>query len=228
MQSRTAKRVAGAIAIAGAIGIASQLGRRMLGQALHRHNELFVGEGSLWYDRLAPHLLGPFYRRVAEQVVAVQGIRDILDVGCGPGHVTLAVAKRGAHLLVRGVDLSADMVHRATNNAIHLGLAERVRFDTSERTRLPYEDAAFDLVISTLSMHHWEDVPGMLRELVRVVRPGGQIWIYDVQQAAMDAHALAAAVPGEALKTSIERMLVWLGPIPIPRFVKWALTRRGI
>jgi len=167
------------------------------------------------------------YQQVAEQVAAERQNGVVLDVGCGPGHVALSIARLAPGLDMRGADVSADMVNRATHNAERAGLAERLRFDVSEPTRLPYAGASVNLVVTTLSMHHWTDVPTMLRELARVVRPGGQVWIYDVRQPEMDADALAAAVADGAFSAPrVEPMPLWVGVIPLRNFVRCTLDRR--
>lgn len=220
----TGRRIVGALAVAGVAGV---LGRGAARHLLAHHNDLFVGAGSEWYDRLAPHLLGRLYRRVADDITAMYRAGVVLDVGCGPGHLVLDVARRAPGLDVRGVDVSADMVSLATRNAIRTGLAGRVRFEVSEPARLPYADASVDLVVSTMSMHHWTDAPGMLRELARVVRPGGQVWIYDVWQPAMSPDGPAAAVPdGSFGAPHIEHLSLKLGPIPIPHMVRCTLERQ--
>jgi ubiquinone/menaquinone biosynthesis C-methylase UbiE len=227
MGTITGMRIAGAVAVAGIAGIAARLGHGAFGHLMAHHNDLFVGQGSVWYDRLSPLLLGRLYRRVVDEVLATQPTGVVLDVGCGPGHLALTLARRAPGLSVRGVDISADMVQRASENAAEAGLTGRVRFDLSERTRLPYESGSVDLAVTTLSMHHWDDVAGMLRELARVVRPGGQIWIYDVWQPAMDAAGLAAAVPdGSFGAPCVDRMDVWVGPLPIRRFVRCTIERQ--
>src|SRR6266508_1635534 len=72
---------------------------------------------------------------------------------------------------------------------------------------LPYADATFDLVVSTMSQHHWADAAAGLRELRRVLRPGAQVWIYDVRfalgraEAAARAAFLAVDVRRESLRT---------------------------
>jgi ubiquinone/menaquinone biosynthesis C-methylase UbiE len=222
---RIGRQIAGAVVVAGVAGLAGRLGPAMFKRVVAHHNELFVGQGSVWYDRLAPHLLGGFYRRVADEVAAMQRTGTVLDVGCGPGHLALALARRAPDLMVQGADLSGDMVQRATDNAAHAGLAGRVRFDVSGAASLPYADASVDLAVSTLSMHHWTDVAGMLRELARVVRPGGQVWIYDVWRPAMVAAVEAAALELPFAAPRVEPISLRLGVFPLRHAARRTLVR---
>ena len=137
------------------------------------------------YERWASVLAQPLYRRVANDVAAA-GLfpgAAVLDVGTGPGTLPLQIAARSPHLVVSGVDLSPDMVARATV-AADMGAApdtHPVSFQVADVAHLPFDDQSFDLVISTISMHHWADLEAGVREVVRVLRPGGRAWLYDVR-----------------------------------------------
>lgn len=133
------------------------------------------------YDRLANHMARPLYERVAADVAAA-GLGDVysmLDVGTGPGRVPILVARALPGWRVDGLDLSGPMVDHARRNAAEAGLADRVTFTVGDASALPYPDASFDLVVSSISLHHWSDADAGLREVRRVLRPGGQAWIYD-------------------------------------------------
>ena len=71
------------------------------------------------------------------------------------------------------------MIQVAREHAKRGQVEERVHFDSGNIAHLPYPDRSFDLVVSTISMHHWHELEQPLRELYRVLRPGGQLWIYD-------------------------------------------------
>jgi ubiquinone/menaquinone biosynthesis C-methylase UbiE len=151
------------------------------------------------YDRWANRLLRRLYERVAADVAAAglpQGAR-VLDVGTGPGRIPLAIARALPALRVEGLDQSPEMIAQARRNATDAGLDGALRFTVGDVADLPYPDASFDLIVSTLSQHHWADAAAGLRELRRVLRPGGQVWIYDLRFAFRRAEAAArAAFPG--------------------------------
>jgi len=147
------------------------------------------------YDRLANHVTRPLYERVAADVAAA-GLGEagrVLDVGTGPGRVPILIAQTLPGWRVDGVDLSGPMVDRARRNAADAGIADRVTFTVGDVAALPYPDASFDLVVSSLSLHHWADAEAGLRELRRVLRPGGQAWIYDFRLWYALGRAAAAA-----------------------------------
>ena len=120
-----------------------------------------------------------FYRIVAGQVVEKLPAGRVLDVGTGPGRLPIMIAKAGKLLQVAGVDTSADMVKIATEAARQAGV-KNVSFRQGNAAALPFPDAEFDLVVSTLSFHHWKQPEQALDEVYRVLREGGEAWIYDV------------------------------------------------
>jgi ubiquinone/menaquinone biosynthesis C-methylase UbiE len=166
------------------------------------------------YDRITNRLFRRFYSRVTADVVAAglpEGAR-VLDVGTGPGRVPLLVASACPRLRVDGVDLSAEMVARARHNATLSEHGDRVSFTEGDVAALPYPDAAFDLVISTMSQHHWPDLDAGMRELRRVIRPAGHIWIYDFRIALRQAEAATrTAFPGRVVR----RETVRTGRLPL-------------
>jgi ubiquinone/menaquinone biosynthesis C-methylase UbiE len=147
------------------------------------------------YDRVANHMTRPLYERVAADVTAA-GLSEagrVLDVGTGPGRVPILIARALPGWRVDGVDLSGPMIDRARRNAEEAGLADQVTFTVGDVVALPYPDASFDLVVSSISLHHWADAEAGLREVRRVLRPGGQAWIYDFRLWYALGQAAAAA-----------------------------------
>jgi len=99
----------------------------------------------------------------------------LLDLGCGPGHVTRALARRGYD--ATGVDRSVRLLQIARRNARREGL--QTKFERSSSNRLPFADGSFDCAIAT-GVIYWVEHPlETLREMVRVVRPGGAISTLD-------------------------------------------------
>jgi SAM-dependent methyltransferase len=141
---------------------------------------ILIGDAVL-YEALSRLLLGPFLPRIAADVAAVapDGAR-VLEVGCGPGHLSGQLA--GQHdLEVTGLDLDPAMITRArasTDRAGNRG-GRRPSFLVGDVASLAFPDGSFDLVVSTLSMHHWADPATGLAEIGRVLRPGGRALIWD-------------------------------------------------
>jgi ubiquinone/menaquinone biosynthesis C-methylase UbiE len=137
------------------------------------------------YERWAAVFAQPLYRRVVADVAAaaLPPGATVLDVGTGPGTLPLLIAAHSPHLSVSGVDLSAEMIARATSAADVRATpgARPISFQVADVADLPFDDRSVDLVVSTLSMHHWADPAAGLRETVRVLRPGARAWLYDLR-----------------------------------------------
>ena len=118
---------------------------------------------------------------VAEEVTAKLIAGRILDVGTGPGYLPVEIAKRAPNLEIVGIDLSPAMVAIATKNAEKRGVSDRVRVQRANAADLPFEDEYFDLVVSTLSLHHWSRPSECLKEINRVLKENGEAWIYDTR-----------------------------------------------
>jgi SAM-dependent methyltransferase len=132
------------------------------------------------YDRFTTPIMGRFYRRVAAEVAPLAPAGAFLDVGAGPGRLAVRIAENAPDARVTGVDILPDMIERANNNAVQAGVSSRATFRVGDVGALPFPDASFDVVVSTLSMHHWPDPARGLAEVHRVLKPGGVARIYDV------------------------------------------------
>ena len=117
-------------------------------------------------------------RRAAE--LMPQGLAA--DLGCGPGLLVVELARRVPGLRVVGVDLSPEMLVQGAEHARAHGVEECVSFRLGDVERLPFDDGSLDLVLSTLSLHHWGDPLVSLNEIARVLRPGGAFLIVDVRR----------------------------------------------
>jgi SAM-dependent methyltransferase len=167
--------LAGAAAAAAAVmrhGRRATRGHRVAGGIL-------IGHAGV-YDALSRLLLGPFLARIAADVAAVApaGAR-VLEVGCGPGHLSIRLARHG--FAMTGLDLDPAMMARAQANTDRPGNrgGRRPSFLVGDVAALAFPDRSFDLVVSTLSMHHWADPAAGLTEIGRVLRPGARALIWD-------------------------------------------------
>ena len=122
-----------------------------------------------------------FYRDVAAEVARSLNRGSILDIGTGPGRLPLALARLLPEVKVIGLDVSPDMIRAASKAAAKEGLSPRVSFVTEDAARLPFEDASFDLVLSTASLHHWKNPLLILTEIHRVLKDEKQAWIYELR-----------------------------------------------
>jgi ubiquinone/menaquinone biosynthesis C-methylase UbiE len=95
-----------------------------------------------------------------------------LELGCGTGFFLLNLMQAGVATRGSVTDLSPGMVQAALRNAEHLGLVADGRVADAER--IPYDDATFDVVVGHAVLHHIPDVELALREVLRVLKPGGR------------------------------------------------------
>jgi ubiquinone/menaquinone biosynthesis C-methylase UbiE len=101
----------------------------------------------------------------------------VLDVACGPGIVTSALAERAREVVA--LDLTPQMLKKAKERCSKAGRTNVV-FKEGSATALPFADATFDAVITRLSFHHFLEPDTVLNEMLRVLRPGGTVAIADV------------------------------------------------
>jgi ubiquinone/menaquinone biosynthesis C-methylase UbiE len=140
--------------------------------------------GARSYDLASRPFLGPVFDGISGEVASTAPPgAAVLDVGCGPGHLAIRLARRGGGLSVSGVDLDPATIARADANvarAFRRDDPRRPDFQVGDVAALPFPDRSFDLVVSTFSMHHWSDPAGGLAELYRVLLPGGRALIWDL------------------------------------------------
>jgi ubiquinone/menaquinone biosynthesis C-methylase UbiE len=109
---------------------------------------------------------------------------DVLDVGCGPGTITVGL---GAHVpggRVIGIDTSDDVLTKAAELAVAQGV-ENVQFERADVLALPYSESSFDVVHAHQVLQHLSDPVTALREMRRVLRPGGVLAVRDADYGAM-------------------------------------------
>jgi ubiquinone/menaquinone biosynthesis C-methylase UbiE len=134
-------------------------------------------------ERLERYELMFAWRPEQEALIAparVQPGQTVLDLGSGPGHLALELARRvGAGGHVHGVDINAEFVARARARAEAAGLADRVTFHQVTGERLPLDDASVDRVICKNVLEYVPDLDATLRELRRVQPEGALIHAID-------------------------------------------------
>jgi arsenite methyltransferase len=131
--------------------------------------------------------------RLRDRVLASlvwRGDERVLDVGCGHGLMVIGAAKRVPKGKAIGVDIwqSADQAgnnREATeHNAFLEGVAPLVEIRDGDARRLPFEDGSFDVVLSSWALHNIYETPERhraLEEILRVLKPGGQVLIVDIR-----------------------------------------------
>ena len=129
------------------------------------------------YDALSAVLsMGQDRRWRRAMIDRVVGVKPslVLDVACGPCGVTKSLAKRTSARVV-GLDLSDEMLRVGQANVARSKLGERVALVLARGEQLPFGDGTFDALTFTYLLRYVEDPAATLRELARVVAPGGPI-----------------------------------------------------
>lgn len=99
--------------------------------------------------------------------------RELLDIGCGSGGITLHLVERHGVGRATGFDVELPVVEAARRRAASRGLAERARFVHAAPGVLPFSDASFDVVFSKDALLHVPDKDALFAEIFRVLKPGG-------------------------------------------------------
>lgn len=111
----------------------------------------------------------------AIELLALRPAERILDLGCGHGRSLPRLADEVPQGSVSGVDHSALMLERARRRCARLVRSRRVVLQRCDAARLPFEDGAFDAVLSVHTIYFWPDPAAQLREIHRVLRAGGRL-----------------------------------------------------
>lgn len=114
-------------------------------------------------------------------LVAAGASAQVLDLGCGAGHVSFAVAPVASKVIA--CDLTLSMLRTVELEARERGLGNIVT-EQAMAEQLPFADASFDWVLSRYSAHHWHRLPEALAEVRRVLRPQGRVCFVDAVGAA--------------------------------------------
>ncbi len=128
------------------------------------------------FGRLTERFSAPIAMRMIE-LAQLKPSNCILDVGTGTGLVALRVARLLTGGRVIGIDHSPGMIEQACAKAHRSGLGEVATFRQSDAEQLEFSDQSFDIVLSLYALFHFPDPLRALREMHRVLRPGGRVVI---------------------------------------------------
>jgi ubiquinone/menaquinone biosynthesis C-methylase UbiE len=144
---------------------------------VHGHHESVL-RSYAWRtaENSAPHLLPH-----------LQPGLSLLDVGCGPGSITIDLGRRLAPGVVVGIDAAETPLETARADAESQGV-DNVRFGVADVHRLPFADGTYDVVHAHQLLQHLADPIAAIREMVRVCKPGGIVAIREVDSSAIAWH----------------------------------------
>jgi len=131
------------------------------------------------YEKATRLVIEEYYGKVAEEIVSTFKSGGILDLGTGPGYLPIEIVRRAPEIKIIGVDLSRKLIQIAQANAAKAGLSQQLSFEVGNSAKLHFDNASFDMVISTGMLHSLKNPVAVLKEIYRVLKKGGEAWIYD-------------------------------------------------
>jgi ubiquinone/menaquinone biosynthesis C-methylase UbiE len=131
-----------------------------------------------WAKMASKLTYAPFARKIVASLAPLESGSTIVDLGTGPGILTIELHKLLPQAKIIGVDLSSDMLETARKNADEAGMSNyETRLGRAEE--IPVESGSVNLVVTQSSFHEWEDQRKGLSEILRILKPGGSLIIKD-------------------------------------------------
>jgi len=128
------------------------------------------------------------------------GFGAVLDVGAGTAQIPLELCRQHPTVTVLAIDLARHMLEVGQRNVLAAGLDERIRLQLCDAKHMPYADGSFLAVMSNSIVHHIPEPGAVIAEMVRVIRPGGLLFVRDLIRPDDDAavRCLVAQYAGDA------------------------------
>ena len=154
--------------------------------------------------------------------LALRGDERVLDMGCGRGAVLVAVARRLTTGRIVGVDIwntrdqSGNAKAVTERNAAIEGVADRVEIETGDMRALPFPDASFDLIVSSLAIHNIRgdaDRTKAVSEAFRVLKPGGRLVLADIKATGVYESALRTLGAADVARRRLGWRFWWGNPV---------------
>ena len=131
------------------------------------------------YDEIAEEIFGPIFGIIAKDIIDTTGKTsgELLDIGCGGGHMGYAVMNEGCYSHAYFMDIKPEALSAAESRGKALGLTEKIDYVLGNVESMPFDDSMFDLVISRGSMPFWDDQVSAFSEIFRVLKPNGYAYV---------------------------------------------------
>jgi len=137
-----------------------------------------VREHARWAKMASKLTYAPFARRIVRSLAPLERDSTIVDLGTGPGVLSIELHKLVPQAKIIGVDLSSEMLDIARKNADEAGVSNfETRLGRAEE--IPIESNSVNLVVTQSSFHEWEDQRKGLSEIFRILKPGGSLILKD-------------------------------------------------
>ncbi len=131
------------------------------------------------YDRYPNRIFVKWFGQIVTDINKRGISGKILDVGTGPGRLPIEIAKRLKNVKVFGIDLSEDMIKLAKTNAEKEDVGNKVEFRVGSAYDTGFKTGSMDLVLSTGMIHHLKEPPLFFNEIHRILKYGGEAWLFD-------------------------------------------------
>lgn len=127
-------------------------------------------------------IYAPFAKKIVRCLAPLDSEMTIVDLGAGPGLLSIQLGKLLPQAKIIGVDLSSGMLQIARENADEAGVSNlETRLGRAEE--MPVESGSADLVVTQSSLHEWEDPQKGLSEVFRILKPSGRLILKDYNRA---------------------------------------------
>ena len=176
--------LAGSLALGACAGAVAYASRPRIAE-IRRSFRTASSPGAAAYDVFAGIFLGGYYDDIAADCAAtLEGVASpaVLEIGPGPGHLAVRLLALLPDGHWTGLDIDPAMIGTAERRLTEEGVTARSRAVEGDVTALPFDDAVFDLVVSSLSAHHWPNTAVGFREIRRVLRPGAVALVFDLPE----------------------------------------------
>ncbi|OPX18808.1 MAG: hypothetical protein BZ151_12595 [Desulfobacca sp. 4484_104] len=146
--------------------------------------EAIPGPFAYYYDWAtgSSYFQSLYARFVEDMQIALPPGGLLLDVGTGPGRLLKMIARRRPDIQTIGLDISPRMAALSQRRLCRSHLARRAVVLVASATALPFAGQSFDLVVATMSYHHWREPILGVQELLRVLKPRGRAWLYELDR----------------------------------------------
>ena len=118
--------------------------------------------------------------RFCSDLLALRPPGRVLDVGTGTALIPIELCRRAPGMEVHAIDMASSMLAIARRNVAGAELGAHIHIESGDAKAMRWEDRAFDTVISNSLIHHMPDPGRVLREMFRLVRPGGVLFVRDL------------------------------------------------
>jgi len=121
-------------------------------------------------------------KRVISELKKLNPSGVILDLGCGTGNLIIKIVKAFSETEIIGIDISSEVLDIAKENVEKQVSNQDVTFKVGTAEDLPFPNESIDLIVSSLSLHHWLDPNKVLKEIYRVLSQNGKCIIFDFRR----------------------------------------------